>query len=310
MIFTITLNPAIDNTLSVRKLILGEVNRSSNGILDIGGKGINVSRAIKAIGGDSVVLGFCGSANGRFIKNKLTSIDILHDFIDVNGEVRTNIKIIDDDGNHTDINEAGFEVHDPDFLRLLDKVDMFLNDDNIFVLSGTNPSKFSQVNYEKLCQRITGKNNRLIIDADGENLLSALKSKPYFIKPNRIEASKATGITIHTPEDALEAAKKLCEMGATSVCVSGGGEGAVFYKANETPLYIKPPKVEACGPVGAGDAMVGGFVKCLLENKSFEECAKTAVAIGTASTIHAGTSMPSLKEVFVVYNQLEVYTME
>lgn len=144
MIITITLNPAIDRTLRIEQpLQVNTLNRASSTSVEPGGKGINVSRAVKALGGKSVALGFSAGSNGRAMKDALTSMDIHHDFVDVPGNTRVNFLIIDQDGNHTEINEPGFKILDSDFLRFLERVDQYLDDENIFVISGSVPP-FSQ----------------------------------------------------------------------------------------------------------------------------------------------------------------------
>lgn len=110
MIITITLNPAMDRTIRIdRPLSPMKLNRAVSTMVEPGGKGINVSRAVKALGGTSVALGFCAGSNGRMMKDALTAADIHHDFVDVPGETRVNVQVIDAFGNHTEINEAGFQ---------------------------------------------------------------------------------------------------------------------------------------------------------------------------------------------------------
>lgn len=308
MIITITLNPAIDRTINVDNIILGGINRCKNASVDIGGKGISVSRAIKAIGGESVCIGFCGTINGRIIKNKLTSEDIHHDFTDAIGSVRTNIKIIDSLANQTDIHEEGFTISDGDFLRFLDRLDLYLDKNNIFVLSGSVPANFSMQNYKKICSRITKSGARLIIDADSSEILSILDKKPYFVKPTEMQASVIAGMPINSPEEAIMAAKKISDMGAFISCVSMGEYGAVFYKDGERAIYIKSMMKETGAfSTDSCDAMIAGFANSLLCGYDFEKCCKMAVATRVASVKLIGNKMPTLKEVFDIYDKLEVY---
>lgn len=308
MIITITLNPAIDRTINVDNIILGKINRCKNASVDIGGKGINVSRAIKAIGGESVCLGFCGTINGRIIKNKLTSEDIHHDFIDAVGSVRTNIKIIDRELNHTDIHEEGFSISDSDFLRFLDRLDLYLDKNNIFVLSGSVPGNFSMQNYKKICSRITKSGAKLIIDGDSSEILSIIDKKPYFVRPTEMQASLIADMPINSPEEAMLAAKKISNMGAFISCISMGENGAVFYKEGERTLYIKPIVNEQVSvQTGSCDAMIGGFVNSLLCGYDFEKCCKMSVAARISSLKLIENKMPTLKEVFEIYDKLQVY---
>ena len=150
MIITITLNAALDRTLRIEQpLVVGKLNRAVSSYLEPGGKGINVSRAVKALGGDSVALGFSAGTNGRMMKDMLTSADIHHDFVDVSGQMRVNTQIIDAQGGHTEVNEPGNKLEDADFLRLLDRVDNYLDKGNIFVLAGSTPPGFSMPDDQK-----------------------------------------------------------------------------------------------------------------------------------------------------------------
>lgn len=311
MIITITLNPAIDRTLTMESNFeLGQVNRVTHSYVEAGGKGINVSRAIKALGGESVALGFSAGSNGRFLKDTLTSMNIHHDFVDVPGQTRVNIQIIDVNGVHTDINEPGAPVSDGDYLRFLDRVQLYLSEENIFVLSGRTPPGLPEKSYLKLCRIIKDAGCPLIVDADGDRLLGALKYKPDFIKPNKSELYAATGIKVTTPESALEGAYKLLELGAQAVCVSMAHEGAVFVSQNQKPIYVKADvDAVADSAVGTGDAMVGALASAMNQHMSFDEMAKLSVSMGTASAQLPGTKMANMKRMFEVYETTKIYCM-
>ena len=180
MIITITLNAALDRTQRIEHpLQVGKLNRAVSSHLEPGGKGINVSRAIKALGGSSIALGFSAGTNGRIMKDMLTAADIHHDFVDIAGQLRVNTQIIDAQGGHTEVNEPGNKLDDSDFLRLLDRMENYLDEGNIFVLSGSTPPEFPLKNYRKLCKTIKKHGCKLIIDAQGELLrLSATSRLP------------------------------------------------------------------------------------------------------------------------------------
>ncbi|MBS5703352.1 MAG: 1-phosphofructokinase family hexose kinase [Butyricicoccus pullicaecorum] len=313
MIITITLNPALDRTIRIdRPLAPMKLNRAVSTMVEPGGKGINVSRAVKALGGTSVALGFCAGSNGRIMKDALTAADIHHDFVDVPGETRVNVQVIDAFGDHTEINEPGFKISDGDYLRFLERVEHYLQPENIFVITGSVPPQFSLENYIKLCKKIKRAGCRLIIDADGERLLEALKLEPDFVKPNIFELADATGDDASAdPEVVIHSARKLLDMGARAVCVSMSQEGALFVSRDEPEaLYVNcNPKVFDCGAVGTGDAMVGAIANSMSTGLSFCELAKYTVATGRASARLAGTEMATLKKVFEVYETLQVYTV-
>ena len=194
MIITITLNAALDRTQRIEHpLQVGKLNRAVSSHLEPGGKGINVSRAIKALGGSSIALGFSAGTNGRIMKDMLTAADIHHDFVDIAGQLRVNTQIIDAQGGHTEVNEPGNKLDDSDFLRLLDRMENYLDEGNIFVLSGSTPPEFPLKNYRKLCKTIKKHGCKLIIDAQGELLQEALECEPDFVKPNIFELAEAVG---------------------------------------------------------------------------------------------------------------------
>lgn len=313
MIITITLNPALDRTLRIDKALQpNKLNRAVSSSVEPGGKGINVSRAVKALGGDSVALGFSAGTNGRVMKDALTSVNIHHDFVDVPGNTRVNVQIIDDAGDHTEVNEPGFKITDGDFIRFLERVETYLDPNNIFVISGSLPPNFPMVNYVNLIKTIKKAGARLIVDEPGELLLEALKYEPDFVKPNIFELAEAVGDEPTADPDVLvHSARKLLDMGAQAVCVSMSQEGALFASKQEPEvLYVNcNPKIHDIGAVGTGDAMVGAIANSLDKGLSFTEMAKFTVATGRASARLAGTEMATLKKVYEVYETLLVYTV-
>ncbi len=313
MIITITLNPAMDRTLRIEQpLQVNKLNRASSTSVEPGGKGINVSRAVKALGGKSVALGFSAGSNGRAMKDALTSMDIHHDFVDVPGNTRVNLQIIDQDGNHTEVNEPGFKISDSDFLRFLERVEQYLDDKNIFVISGSVPPFFPMTNFTKLIKTIKKAGCRLIVDAADELLEEALKFEPEFVKPNIFELARAVGDEPTTDPDVLvHSVRKLLDKGAQAVCVSMSQEGALFVSKHEPEvLYVNcNPKIYDEGAVGTGDAMVGAIANAMDKKLSFVEMAKFTVATGRACARLTGTEMATLKRVYEVYESLLVYTV-
>lgn len=313
MIITITLNTALDRTLRIDKpLVVGKLNRALSSYLEPGGKGINVSRAVKALGGESIALGFCAGANGRIMKDSLTSADIHHDFVDIAGQTRVNTQIIDAQGGHTEVNEPGTKIDDADFLRLIDRMENYLDEGNIFVLAGSCPPDFPLKNYLKICKTIKRAGCKLIIDAEGELLKAALDCEPDFVKPNIFELADAVGDKPSTdPEEVVVSARKMLDLGARAVCVSMAQEGALLVSKDENEaLYVNcNPKIYDEGSVGTGDAMVGAIANSLSKGLRFDEMARFAVATARASSRLAGTEMATLKKVYEVYETTEVYVV-
>lgn len=313
MIITITLNPAIDRRMRLdHQVNLNHLNRTKESVREPGGKGITVTRAINALGGDSVALGFCGGQNGRILKDMMTSMNIMHDFVDIPGQTRVNIQIIDPKGQHTEFNEPGPQISEHDFLRLLEKLEMYLDDRNIFVVSGSLPPSFPMANYRKLLKTIKKANCHLIIDAASEILREALAFEPDFVKPSLFELADFVGEQPTTdPELAVSRARQMLDAGAQAVCVSMAHEGSVFVsKHHHEALYVNcEPKIEDCGSIGTGDAMVGAIANSIAKGLDIYELAKYTVAMGRACARLPGTEMASLKKVYQVYETVRIYTV-
>lgn len=313
MIVTITLNAALDRTLHIKQpLREGELNRAYAARLEPGGKGINASSAIKALGGESIAIGFTAGTNGRVMKDMLTTADIHHDFVDVAGQMRVNTQIIDDQGGLTEVNEPGDCVSDADFLRLLDRVQQYADAHTIFVLAGSTPPLFPLTNYYKLCQTIKSKGSRLVVDATGALLHEALRVQPDFVKLDAAELAELDRSRFtRDPGLVVQSARQLLERGANAVCVCMQHEGAVFLskKQNDALFITTNPKIYSDGAVGTGDAMVGAIAHALELGHDFEPLARLSVAAGRASAKLSGTRMASLMRVYEIYETTQVFVL-
>ncbi len=242
----------------------------------------------------------------------MTSMNIMHDFVDVAGQTRVNIQIIDPKGQHTEFNEPGPQISEHDFLRLLEKMDGYLDDRNIFVVSGSLPPNFPLANYRKMLKTIKKAGCHLVIDAAGDILREALAFEPDFVKPSLFELAEFVGEQPTTdPETSVARARQMLEAGAQAVCVSMAHEGSVFVsKHHHEALYVNSePKIEDCGSIGTGDAMVGAIANSLAKGLDIYELSKYTVAMGRACARLPGTEMASLKKVYQVYETVKLYTV-
>ncbi|MGN1031549.1 MAG: 1-phosphofructokinase family hexose kinase, partial [Butyricicoccaceae bacterium] len=216
-------------------------------------------------------------------------------------------------GEHTDFNALGPEISDADYLRLIDRIKLYLDPSNLFVLSGRMPPGMSEKQYLKLIRIIKKKGCPLFLDCSGQLLNRVLDTeyKPDFIKPNSTELAQATGRPkTKDPEKAYIGAKELLDRGVKFVCASLGDNGALFLAEKQTPLYITSTlNHRRSSAVGSGDAMIGAIAHAYNQGMCFEEMAKFAVAMGTASAQLPGSQMATMKEAFEVYETLQVYTM-
>ena len=313
MIITVTLNPALDRTIYVNSpLTPGELNHASGTSVEPGGKGINVSRAIRAFGSKSVALGFSAGANGRFMKDALTAGDIHHDFVDVPGETRVNIQIIDGNAIQTSINEPGFAISAPHYERFLERVEDYLAPENIFVISGSAPIDFSTESFRRLCKKIKKAGCRLVVNVSGAFLDEALALQPDYVKRTRKELYQYLGQPVQNdPEQVAKDAMVLLERGAKAVAISLEHNGAVFLSpADKEAIYVVcNPKIYNDAAIGTGDAMVAAIANGMEQKYDYVELCKFAHAASRAAAKLPGTAMPTLSEVFRVLETIQVYTI-
>ena len=290
MIYTVTLNPALDKTVEIPSLTVDAVNRITSMRTDPGGKGINVSKVIQKLGGASVAAGILGGATGRAILSALTEMGLTTLFHFVEGETRTNMKIIDPDNHtNTDINEPGVTVSEEILEKLLEELLAKVTKEDIVVISGSMPKGSPKDTYYTWTKAFREKGAKVILDADGDLLKAGLKASPYLIKPNNHELGALTGRALETPEEIAETAAELMkEYGIGKVVVSMGGDGAVYVTKDKT-IYAVGLKVPVGSTVGAGDSVVAALAVSEEEGKTLEETVRLSTAVGAANVMCSGT---------------------
>ena len=278
MIYTVTLNPALDYHLKVDNLKSGSTNRSTESKLLVGGKGTNVSLVLKELGLESVALGFVAGFTGDEVVNCLKARGINTDFLKLTeGLTRINVKLSGD--TETEINAEGPVIKREDIARLRERIEA-LQPDDILILAGSVPFGVDSQVYGELMSAVPS-SVKVIVDTSGRALIEALSYRPFLIKPNRDELQEAVGHTLTNEKEVVEAACKLQKMGACNVLVSLGADGAVLV-ADDGKVYKEEAKaVSVKSTVGAGDSMLAGFVSAL--DRGYVEALKLAVAVGTAT---------------------------
>lgn len=288
MIYTVTLNPALDYVIQTDHFRTGQINRIRTEHIYYGGKGINVSSVLKELDVQSTAAGFIAGFTGEELKKGLDELGILTDFIEVKeGMTRINVKIKSED--ETEINGKGPLITEEDFMKLLAKLKALRSGDTL-ILSGSIPSCLGSDTYERILKEMDP-DVRFIVDAEKDLLLNVLPYHPFLIKPNVIELGEISGVTLNTKEDIIRSAEKLQELGAENVLVSMAGDGALLLdhhgKVHEQPA--------ACGTVvnsvGAGDSMVAGFLAGWLKTGSYEYALKLGTACGGATAFHSGLAV-------------------
>ncbi|MBQ4558937.1 MAG: 1-phosphofructokinase [Tyzzerella sp.] len=309
MIVTVTMNPAIDKTVSLETFVHGGLNRVKHILVDAGGKGINVSKTIKALGGDSIATGFIGGNNGVAIVDMLEREQINAEFVTVGGETRINTKIAEADGTVTELNEAGPEISEDAQKKLEEQLMQYAKEGTWFVLSGSVPAGVPKSIYGDIIRKVHEKGAKVFLDADGELFTQSLAAKPDVIKPNRIELEKYIDADHSlTEEELLCVGNDLLGQGIETVIISLGHEGALFLKRNQV---IKCPAISAPvhSTVGAGDALVAAFTYGMDQGEDFETCTKLGIATSAGAVSTDGTKPPTRQMVDTLLQHVRIIKM-
>ena len=289
MIYTVTLNPALDKTVEIPGMALDTVNRITEMRTDPGGKGINVSKVIAKLGGDSRAVGILGGESGRTLEKLLENENFTTQFRFVEGQTRTNIKIIDRVGHtNTDINEPGLTVTDADLDALLNDLLAEVHAGDIVVLAGSLPKGAPQDTYRVWTSACKNAGARVFLDVDGALLAEGLKAAPYLIKPNDDELSRLAGKKLETIEELTAEGQKLLESGIERVVISLGGRGALYLRKDST-IYAEGLKVPVGSTVGAGDSVVAALAYAESQDMSEEDAVRLSTATGAANVMCSGT---------------------
>jgi 1-phosphofructokinase family hexose kinase len=310
MIYTLTLNPAVDRELTVPEMEFDSVLRVSESRVDFGGKGFNVSRLLKGMDASSTAVGFLGGRAGELLQDGLQSLGIGTDFVWVSEETRTNISIVTQSHEHyIKVNEKGPLVDEAKQKELLDKIDSLAKRGDWWVLAGSLPPGVTNDIYARVIQVLNKHNARAILDTSGESLKLGYAEKPFLVKPNAEEAHALTGLPMSTPAEIAAGAVEIRRMGAQNVVVSMGKAGALLHTADGTWL-VQTPKIKEKNPIGAGDSMVGGLVWALTQGLALKEALGWGVASGAATASLPGTEVGTRPLIEELYSQVRFERLE
>ena len=306
MIITVTLNPALDKTVTLPGFAVNTVNRVQSIRLDPGGKGINVSKAVKALGGKTLSIGILGGASGGYIKAALDKMELPNEMILSGEQTRTNIKIIDPVlKTNTDINEAGGVVVRETLLAVWEKLTALVSPGDTVVFAGKNPPGMADELLAAWIRRLKSLDVRVCVDTVGEPMRLALEEKPDIIKPNRAELSEIMGTNLISDQQVLDAAKQLVKKGIGLAAVSMGDNGAFFVTGDQV-LRGYCPKVSVVSTVGAGDAMMAALAHYTAAGCSLEETARRAVAVASASVMCDGSQPAQLDKILPLIDKVRI----
>ena len=311
MIYTVTMNPALDKTVEIPSLRVDGVNRIVSMRADPGGKGINVSKVIRKLGSGSVALGILGGDTGRRILRELEALGIETCFHFVEGETRTNMKIIDPVGHtNTDINEPGLRVSEEILNGLLVELLGRIVRDDIVVISGSLPAGAPNDTYYLWTKACRDRGAKVFLDADGELLCQGIKASPYLIKPNNHELSSLVGKELTSTAGLAGTARKIMEEYKIGcVVVSMGSQGALYLTEGRC-LYAEGLKVPVGSTVGAGDSVVAALAVALERGMTLEDTVRLSTAVGAANVMCSGTQAAEYQVIEglipkVVFHQLD-----
>ena len=291
MIYTVTFNPAIDYVVHTNGMNWGSVNRSSREEIYFGGKGINVSIVLRELGITSKTMGFTAGFTGKAIEQGVCAMGIEADFVRLgHGNSRINVKIKADE--ETEINGQGPDIDADALEKLFGKLDR-LSDGDILILAGSIPQSLPSDIYEKILERLSGRDIKTVVDATNDLLINVLKYHPFLIKPNNHELGEIFGVSVNTHEEAAEYAAKLREMGARNVLVSMAEKGAILLDENGKLYECGVCRGLVKNSVGAGDSMLAGFVAGC-EKGDFGYALKLGTACGGATTFSEGLAKKEL----------------
>lgn len=300
MIYTVTFNPAIDYVVELVSFNIGEVNRTTREYMNLGGKGVNVSRVLTNLGISNTALGFIAGFTGEALRTGLAEMGVKTDFIKLkegNTRINVNIKGI----SETDINARGPEISDEAIEELFEKLNS-LKEGDILVLAGSIPASLPSDMYERIMSKLYGKGIKFVVDATKDLLLKSLKYEPFLIKPNNHELGEIFGIQLKNDDEIIYYARELKKKGAKNVLVSMAGDGAVLVDENNIAHKIGTPKGKVVNSVGAGDSMVAGFLAGYLEKGDYQHALRMGTASGSASAFSEG--LATKQEVMDLLNKI------
>jgi 1-phosphofructokinase family hexose kinase len=305
LILTLTINPAIDRTITSDRLAFEDRGYILSRGEVAGGRGVNASQVIHTFGGKTLALLTSGGEIGKRMEHFLAEMGFPFEVVRVHAEGRANLTISDKQGLTVKLNEIGAPLQEGEVAAVRDLVEARLKKATWLMICGSTqpgvPSNF----YSEIIQLAKSRGVQTLLDTDGEALNHALEAGPSVISPNQQEAERLLGRAIITRSQYLEAVQRIHDMGPKAVILSLGSRGAVASSADGI-LEALPPRVESLCPIGAGDALAAAFVWAMEKKKPFADALRWAVAAGTATAALPGMSFPTLEQTKAIYKQVEV----
>ena len=282
MITCTSLNPSIDRTLAVPRLVPGGLNRIASQTDAAAGKGVNVALAAAALGEETECIGLMYREGARLFEERLAGAGVGIDFVRCEGAVRVNVKVLDEErGEITELNASGTPATEAQLRDMAELAARHAQSSDFLILSGSLPPDCPADFYRTLAEIAAKAGCRVILDADGERLRSGLEAKPFLIKPNRYELELLTGRRLDTMDQLIDAAMGCVRAGVGVAAVSMGAEGALITDGDSV-LRTPGLKVEIRSTVAAGDSMIAGLAAGFCRGYALEDAFRLGVAAATA----------------------------
>src|SRR6476659_633769 len=313
LIVTVTMNAAIDRTLTVPNFQRGQRHRASAGLTLAGGKGINVARALKVLGVPVVATGLAGGRTGTRIIEELTAEAILNDFVRIEDESRTSTAVVDPTGgSYTEVNEWGPHVSPEELEMLLEKLVYLSQGAAYVVFSGSLPRGIDDGFYAEAVRELNRRGAQTVLDSEGEPLRLGWRAEPLRVSPNEREAEALVGQEFNDDDDFLTGLETIAELGARNVLITReSGCWALLRAERHSSRYrAVAPRVDPVSAVGSGDVLLAGFVAARLDGRSDEEALRAAVAAGAASTLEIGAGRFEPREAGRLIGSVDVAQLE
>ena len=309
MIVTVTLNAALDRTLTVPNFQRGQRHRASGGLTIAGGKGINVARALKLLDVPVVATGLAGGLTGTRIVEELTGEAILNDFVRIADESRTSTAVVDPtSSSYTEINEWGPHVEPEELEMLREKLRYLATAADVVIFAGSLPRGVEDDFYGDLIRELNKRSMKTVLDAEGEPLRMGTAAEPFLVSPNQREAESLVGQEFHEDQDFIQALDDIVELGARNVLITQeSGCFALLREEREVKrLRAVAPEVEPASTVGSGDVLLSAFLAARDAGKPIDEALRSAVGAGAASTLEVGAGRFDPREASRLAGRVEV----
>jgi 1-phosphofructokinase family hexose kinase len=313
VILTVTLNAALDRTLTVPNFQLGHRHRASQGLTLAGGKGINVARALKRLDVPVVATGLAGGRTGTRIVEELTAEAILNDFVRIGDESRTSTAVVDPTAaTYTEINEWGPHVEPEELTMLLEKINYLARAADVVVFAGTLPRGVQESFYAEAIRDLNRRQVRTVLDSEGQPLRLGVEAEPFLVSPNQREAEGLVGQEFGDDEDYTMALDRIADMGARNVLITSEMQSFGLFRAERkrTLLRAEAPTLEPVSAVGSGDVLLAAFLVGLLAERPLDYSLRSAVAAGAASTLEVGAGRFEPREASRLQSAVEIHELE